>query len=138
VTLDAPFERVGEVPFSSERKLMTTVHLWINLVTDGAPALALGVDPADPGVINEPPRPRTEGMITRRMWSGIFFVGVTTAAGTLLILDASLLDGLLEGLGTMCYAQTMAFTTLVFFSLFNVSNARSDERSAFVGLFANT
>ena len=117
--------------------LLATHLLWINLVTDGAPALALGVDPADAGVMNEPPRPRGEGVITRRMWAGIFFVGATMAAGTLLVLDASLPGGLLEGSGTMRYAQTMAFTTLVFFSLFNVFNARSDERSAFVGLFTN-
>jgi Ca2+-transporting ATPase len=72
------------------------------------------------------------------MWAGIVFVGVIMAAGTLLVLDASLPGGLLEGSGTMRYAQTMAFTTLVFFSLFTVFNARSDERSAFVGLFSNT
>ena len=118
--------------------LLATHILWINLVTDGAPALALGVDPADAGVMHAPPRPRGEGVITRRMWAGIFFVGVIMAAGTLLVLDASLPGGLLEGSGTMRYAQTMAFTTLVFFSLFTVFNARSDERSAFVGLFSNT
>ncbi|MGH8067633.1 MAG: cation-translocating P-type ATPase, partial [Candidatus Entotheonellia bacterium] len=117
--------------------LLATHILWINLVTDGAPALALGVDPADAGVMNEPPRPRGEGVITRRMWAGIFFVGAIMAAGTLLVLDASLPGGLIEGSGTMRYAQTMAFTTLVFFSLFTVFNARSDERSAFVGLFSN-
>jgi Ca2+-transporting ATPase len=88
--------------------------------------------------MHEPPRPRGEGVITRRMWAGIIFVGAIMAAGTLLVLDASLPGGLLEGSGTMRYAQTMAFTTLVFFSLFNVFNARSDERSAFVGLFSNT
>jgi Ca2+-transporting ATPase len=117
--------------------LLATHLLWINLVTDGAPALALGVDPADPGVMKEPPRSRAEGVITPRMWAGIFFVGAVMAAGTLLVLDAGLPGGLLEGSGTMRHAQTMAFTTLVFFSLFNVFNARSDERSAFVGLFSN-
>jgi P-type Ca2+ transporter type 2C len=117
--------------------LLATHILWINLVTDGAPALALGVDPADAGVMHAPPRPRGEGVITRRMWAGIVFVGVIMAAGTLLVLDASLPGGLLDGSGTMRYAQTMAFTTLVFFSLFTVFNARSDERSAFVGLFSN-
>jgi Ca2+-transporting ATPase len=71
------------------------------------------------------------------MWAGIFFVGTITAAGTLLVLDASLPGGLLAGDGTLRYAQTMAFTTLVCFSLFTVFNARSDERSAFVGLFSN-
>ena len=70
--------------------LLATQILWINLVTDGAPALALGVDPADAGVMNKPPRPRGEGVITRRMWAGIFFVGAIMAAGTLLVLDASL------------------------------------------------
>ena len=59
------------------------------------------------------------------------------AAGTLLVLDASLPGGLIEGSGTMRYAQTMAFTTLMLFQLFNVFNARSDERSAFEGLFTN-
>jgi Ca2+-transporting ATPase len=118
--------------------LLATHLLWINLVTDGAPALALGVDPADAGVMNAPPRPRGEGVITRRMWAGIFFVGVIMAAGTLLVLDASLPGGLLAGSGTMRYAQTMAFTTLMLFQIFNVFNARSDERSAFIGLFSNT
>lgn len=59
------------------------------------------------------------------------------AAGTLLVLDASLPGGLIEGVGDMRYAQTMAFTTLVLFSLFTVFNARSDERSAFIWLFSN-
>jgi Ca2+-transporting ATPase len=117
--------------------LLATHILWINLVSDGAPALALGVDPADPGVMREPPRARGEGAITRRMWAGIVLVGVIMAAGTLLVLDWSLPGGFIEGSGTMRYAQTMAFTTVVFFSLFTVFNARSDERSAFEGMFAN-
>jgi len=117
--------------------LLATQILWINLVTDGAPALALGLDPADPEVMNAPPRPRGEGVITRGMWAGILFVGVIMAAGTLLILDASLPGGLIEGSGDMRYAHTMAFTTLVFFSLFTVFNARSDTQSAFTSLFAN-
>jgi P-type Ca2+ transporter type 2C len=117
--------------------LLATQILWINLLTDGAPALSLGVDPADKGQMNRPPRPRSEGVITRRMWEGIFFVGAIMAAGTLLVLDASLPGGLIKGTGTLRYAQTMAFTTLVLFQLFNVFNARSDERSAFHGLFHN-
>jgi Ca2+-transporting ATPase len=71
------------------------------------------------------------------MWFGIFFIGAIMAAGTLFVLDASLPGGLIESSGSMRYAQTMAFTTLVFFSLFTVFNARSDEQSAFVGLFSN-
>jgi len=117
--------------------LLATQILWINLVTDGAPALALGVDPADPDGMTRPPRPRGEGVITRAMWRGILLVGVVMATGTLLVLDASLPGGLIEGSGTLRHAQTMAFTTLVLFSLFTVFNARSDERSAFAGLFSN-
>jgi P-type Ca2+ transporter type 2C len=85
-----------------------------------------------------PPRPRGEGVITRGMWSGIVEVGAIMAVGTLLVLDASLPGGLIGGSGDMRHAQTMAFTTLVLFSLFTVFNARSDERSAFIGLFSNT
>ena len=117
--------------------LLATQLLWVNLVTDGAPALALGLDPPDAGVMDVPPRPVGEGVITSRMWFGIFFVGAVVAAGTLFVLDASLPGGLIEGSGSMRYAQTMAFTTLVMFQLFNIFNARSDEQSAFRGLFRN-
>ena len=117
--------------------LLATQVLWINLVTDGLPALALGVDPADEGLMQQPPRPAGEGVLTPRMWGGIAFVGVIMAAGTLFVLDASLPGGLLEGSGGLRHGQTMAFTTLVLFQLFNVLNARSDERSVFVRLFTN-
>ncbi len=117
--------------------LMATQILWINLVTDGAPALALGLDPAEAGLMEKPPRPRGEAVITRRMWWGIVFVGVVMAVGTLGVLAPSLPGGFLEGSGNMRYGQTMAFTTLMLFQLFNVFNARSDDQSAFRGLFTN-
>ncbi|HEY7163258.1 MAG TPA: cation-translocating P-type ATPase [Candidatus Binatia bacterium] len=120
-----------------ELPLLASQILWINLVTDGAPALALGVDPADPAVMNKPPRGRGEGVITRSMWASIFYIGFVMAAGTLLVIDASLPGGLIDGSGSMRYAQTMAFTTLMTFQLFNTFNARSDERSAFAGMFSN-
>jgi len=117
--------------------LLATQLLWINLVTDGAPALALGIDPAEAGVMERPPRPTGEPVITHRMWGGIFFTAAVMAAGTLFVLDVSLPGGLVEGSGSMRYAQTMAFTTLVLAQLFNLFNSRSDERSAFRGLFEN-
>jgi len=117
--------------------ILATQILWINLVTDGAPALALGVDPSGADVMAQPPRPRGEGVITRGMWSEILQVGAVMAAGTLFVLDASLPGGLVEGAGSLRYAQTMAFTTLVLFSLFTVFESRSEERSAAAGLFAN-
>ena len=74
--------------------LLATQILWINLVTDGPPALALGVDPPDDGLMRQPPRPAGEGVITARMWRGIIFVGIIMAAGTLFVLDASMSGGL--------------------------------------------
>jgi P-type Ca2+ transporter type 2C len=117
--------------------LLATQLLWINLVTDGAPALALGVDPAESGLMRQPPRPSRERVITGRMWRGIFFNGIVMAGSTLLVLDSSLPGGFVAGAGNLRYAQTMTFTTLMIAQLFNVFNSRSDERSAFAGLFEN-
>jgi Ca2+-transporting ATPase len=117
--------------------LLATQILWINLLTDSGPALALGLEPADHGVMERPPRDPRTAVITPRMWFNIVFVGAIMAVGTLGVMDWALPGGLLPGAGTMRYAQTMAFTTLVFFQLFNVFNARSDERSAFRKLFSN-
>ncbi|HEX7979112.1 MAG TPA: HAD-IC family P-type ATPase, partial [Gemmatimonadaceae bacterium] len=117
--------------------LLATQILWINLVTDGAPALALGVDPTDASAMMRPPRPRTERVITSQMWSSILVVGVTMAAVTLLTLDLSLPGGFVEARRELPHGQTMAFTTLVLAQLVNVFNARSEQRSAFTQLFAN-
>jgi len=117
--------------------LLATQILWINLVTDGPPALALGVDGTEEGLMRLPPRPIGERVITPQMWRGIGFVGVIVAAGTLFVLDASLPGGFVAGTGSLAYAQTMAFTTIMLFQIFNVLNARSDERSAFDHLFTN-
>ncbi|HEX6976537.1 MAG TPA: HAD-IC family P-type ATPase, partial [Vicinamibacterales bacterium] len=117
--------------------LVATQILWINLVTDGPPALALGVDPAEEIHMHRPPRPVGEGVLTAAMWRGIVFVGVVMAAATLLVLDASMPGGLIEGHGSLRYGQTMAFNTLMLAQMFNVLNARSDVRSAFQRLFSN-
>lgn len=117
--------------------LLATQLLWINLVTDGAPALALGVDPPEPDLMRQPPRPNGEPVITGEMWRGIFFNGVVMATATLLVLDASLPGGMIAGVGSLRYAQTMAFMTLTLAQFFNVFNSRSDTRTAFRGMFAN-
>jgi Ca2+-transporting ATPase len=117
--------------------LLAIQVLWLNLATDGAPALALGLDPADASAMQRPPRSRSDSAVTPKMWAGILLTGVVTAVGTLAVLDASLPGGLVEGHGELRYGQTRAFTTLVCFSLFTVFTSRSDERSAFQRLFSN-
>jgi Ca2+-transporting ATPase len=117
--------------------LLATQILWINLVTDGAPALALGLDPANAGVMVRPPRPKGEAVVTPPMWRGIVLVGAIMAVGTLLVLDASLPGGLIAGTGDLTHGRTMAFVTLTLFQLFNVFNARSDRVSAFHAMFSN-
>ena len=113
--------------------LLATQILWINLITDGPPALALGVDPPSPTLMSSPPRPPHEHVITPGMWIMVGIVGVVMAAGTLLVLDACMPGGFLEGSGDLRYGRTMAFTTLVLFQLFNALNCKSDRDSAVVG-----
>ena len=118
--------------------LLSTQILWINLLTDAGPALALGVEPADPRVMTQPPRHPQSRVINRMMWFDIFFVGIIMMLGTLGVMDWALPGGLLPGgNNSMRYAQTLAFTTLVFFQLFNAFNARSDEVSACTALCSN-
>jgi len=115
--------------------LLATQILWINLVTDSFPALAVGVDPADPGVMRRPPRDPRTGVITPRMWCSIAVAAPVMCAGTLLLLEAGMPGGLLGGQGSVAYARTMAFNTLVLFQLgyaFRVhSNAASFLRAPF-------
>jgi Ca2+-transporting ATPase len=117
--------------------LLATQLLWINLVTDGAPALALGVDPPEDDLMRQPPRPNGEPVITGEMWLGIFFTGAVMAVAALFALDASLPGGFIPGDRDLPYAQTMAFNTLTLAQFFNVFNSRSDRRSAFVDFFSN-
>jgi magnesium-transporting ATPase (P-type) len=117
--------------------LLATQILWINLLTDSAPALAIGVDPAPDDVMERPPRRLIDRVIDREMWRGIIWVGLVMAAVTLVALDLGLSGGLLGGSGEIDEARTMAFTTLVLAQLFNCFNARSDRDSAFRHLFTN-
>jgi P-type Ca2+ transporter type 2C len=117
--------------------LLATQILWINLLTDTAPALALGLDPPPDDVMRRPPRRLTDRVIDREMWIGILWVGSVTAIVTLGALDLRLRGGFLGGSGDIDQARTMAFTTLVLAQLFNCLNARSDRASAFHQLFTN-
>jgi P-type Ca2+ transporter type 2C len=117
--------------------LLATQILWINLLTDTFPALALGVDPPRDDLMRQPPRRRTDRVIDTEMLVGIGWVGLVMAAVTLLALDSQLPGGLISGSGDITQGRTMAFSTLVIAQLFNCFNARSDRRSAFHGMFGN-
>ncbi len=117
--------------------LLATQILWINLLTDSALALALGVDPAVEDVMNVPPRRITDRIVDRSMIVTIALIGVTTAVVGLVALDLELAGGLLGGSGDISTARTMVFTTVVLAQIFNVFNARSDTVSAFVRPFDN-
>ncbi len=137
VVLAVPLGLVAAAGEALVLPLLATQILWINLVTDSFPALAVGVDPADPGLMRRAPRDPHAGVITRRMWYGIAVAGAVIGGGTLLVLDAGLAGGLLEGGGRIEYARTLAFNTLVLYELYDVFCIRSDEQSALRGLFRN-
>lgn len=117
--------------------LLATQILWINLITDSGPALAMGVDPETDDVMARPPRKPGERAIDARMWRGVLQIGLVMALATLLTIDLYLPGGLVEGAGTLESARTAGFTVLVFAQLFNCFNARSETTSAFAHLFAN-
>lgn len=117
--------------------LLATQILWINLVTDSAPALAMGVDPEDGDLMARKPRDPNADIIDRAMWWRVLFIGFVMGGVTLLTIDMFLPGGLIEGNDSLEVARTAGFTTLVFAQLFNALNSRSDEHSAFRGFFAN-
>jgi P-type Ca2+ transporter type 2C len=117
--------------------LLATQILWINLLTDTGPALAMGVDPPPPDVMRHPPRKLTDRVIDRQMQLGVVLVGLVMALVTLFAVDLKLPGGLVEGSGGVVEARTAGFTVLVLAQLFNCFNSRSDRTSAFRGLFTN-
>jgi len=117
--------------------LLATQILWINLVTDSAPALAMGVDPEIDDVMARMPRRPEDRIIDRAMWERIMFIGLVMGATTLLTIDMFLPGGVIPGSDSLEVARTAGFTTLVFAQLFNALNSRSETASAFRGLFTN-
>lgn len=125
--------------------LLATQLLWINLLTDAAPALAMGVDPQTEDLMDRPPRKENDRVIDRDMWVDIIYIGLIMALVTLVGMDMHLSGGLftdrsLQAVGhdaQIREARTMGFTILVFAQLFNALASRSSRKSAFVGFFSN-
>ncbi|MBN1667665.1 MAG: cation-translocating P-type ATPase [Anaerolineales bacterium] len=108
--------------------------LWLNLITDGAPALALGVEKGDPDIMLKKPRPPTEPIINRGMQVGIL---VQTVAITAVTLGAYLI-GLHTHPESQQVAETMAFVTLSFSELLRAYTARSEYYPLLkLGIFTN-
>ncbi|WP_188424002.1 cation-translocating P-type ATPase [Haloferax sulfurifontis] len=107
--------------FASESALVITpvALLWLNLVTDGFPALALGADPKSDDVMHRPPRPRDEGVLDRRTMASILGIGVAlTATGLGVFFYA------LDRSGDLVVAQTVLFTFLVTAELVRTQSVR--------------
>jgi len=117
--------------------LLVTQILWINLVTDSGPALAMGIDPEIDDVMARKPRGVNDRAIDAAMWAGILSTGLVMAVVTLTTIDLFLPGGLIEGEDSLAVARTAGFTTLVFAQMFNTLNARSASSSAFRRLFVN-
>ncbi len=101
--------------------LLPVQILWINLVTDGFPGLALGVEPAEPDVMERDPRPPDESIFAQGVWQQVIFIGLLMGFVTL-------------GLGVWAEAtgrpwQTMIFTTLALLQLGNALAIRSERQS---------
>jgi Ca2+-transporting ATPase len=106
--------------------LVPAQFLWLNLVTNGLQDVALAFEPGEPGVLRRPPRPRSEGIMSRLLWERTIVAGIVMAAGTL-----ALFRWELDQTGSLTRAQTVALTTMVLFQMFHVGNARSDYLSVF-------
>ncbi len=111
------------------------IHLlWLNLVTDGAPALALGLEKGDPDTMNQPPRPPREPVMNRDMMISVVTISL---ADTIAVLSVFLI-AMSRFPGHLLAAQTMAYTTLVCSELLRAYTSRSEHYSVFsLGLFSN-
>ena len=97
--------------------------LWVNLIMDGPPAMALGLDPPARGIMNAPPRDTREAILSGRRLSRVLLAGAVMTTGTLGVLAWQ------ETIGSREHALAVGFTTFVLFQVFNALNVRSEERS---------
>jgi Ca2+-transporting ATPase len=103
--------------------LLPVQILWVNLVTDGLPAIALGLEPAERASMRRPPRPPDESILGRGLWQHALWVGLTMAAVCLGLLAAARAAG--------WPWQTMVFTTLALLQLGHALAVRSERDSFF-------
>ncbi|NBD36432.1 MAG: HAD-IC family P-type ATPase, partial [Chloroflexi bacterium] len=121
------------VLFASKGLIITPVQiLWVNLVTDGILDITLAMEPKEGDVMEDPPRDPDARIINREILQNILFVAIFMAVGTLWMFSQT------DRSGNLARAQTLAFTTLAMFQVFNSLNCRSRTKSVFeLGLFKN-
>jgi Ca2+-transporting ATPase len=102
--------------------------LWVNIIMDGPPAMALAFDKPVDNVMSQPPRPMHEPILTKRRWSAVITSSIVMAAGTLLVLELAPGE---PGYDTASVASTMAFVTFVLYQFFNILNSRNETHSVF-------
>jgi len=100
--------------------------LWVNIIMDGPPAMALAFDSPTANVMQKLPRPPEEPILTKQRWMAVLISSFTMAAGTLAVLQLAPGDPAYDGSST---ATTMAFVTFVFFQFFNILNSRMETHS---------
>jgi Ca2+-transporting ATPase len=100
--------------------------LWINLVTNGLPALALGIDPPDAHLMKEAPRPVNEGLLVRRDYLGILYVGGIMGAAAIALYAISPQDE-----DALLRTRALAFSLLALSPLFHAWSCRSPLMSVF-------
>ncbi len=112
--------------------------LWLNLLSDGAPALALGLEKGDPDIMTRPPRPPKEPVINREMIAGVVVQTVAIAGTVLWAYHRGGYYAAKTGQDPVMMAQTMAFVTLVLSELFRAYTARSERYPLLkLGIFTN-
>ncbi len=111
--------------------LLAIQLLWINLVTDSIPAIALGLEPEDKNIMNRKPKDAKKGIFSDGLWGKIIVEGTMIGVLTLFIFS---LGNKLYGLDV---ARTMAFISLGMIEMIHSFNIRSEESIFKVGLFHN-
>jgi Ca2+-transporting ATPase len=108
------------------------VHLlFINLLTDSLPAIAIGMEPQEEGLLDQPPRDPNEGILTRPFLKAVTGQGILIAVCTMLAYHIGFMDG------EISVASTMAFSTLTLARLFHGFNCRSERPVLWLGLLTN-
>ncbi|MBI2076609.1 MAG: calcium-transporting P-type ATPase, PMR1-type [Candidatus Aenigmarchaeota archaeon] len=121
---------IGLFSGSAVLPLVPVQLLWINLLTDGLPALALGVEPKEPDIMKRRPRNPGEKVLNRHSAKFVLLVGILFSAATLLLFYMELPSG-------VQHARTIAFTTIVVTELFIALSMRSSQPLLKIGLFSN-